>query len=418
MGTVVVFSSLGLGRFSYTMLLPSMQKSLELSNSEAGWIATGNLIGYLGLALIGGFLASHYSPKKVISIALSVVGLSMILTGTASKFVPVIIYRTLTGMGSGASNVPVMGLIAAWFAPRRRGLASGIVVTGSSIAVILTGWYVPKLLDRTDESGWQYGWILLGVIVLFTAILTWFILRDKPSDKGCTRIGENNDSTKNKIPPDNKNGEKQSCFHVYKSPVVRHLALIYATFGFSYIIFVTYLAKYLQEEMGYSREAAGHLWQIVGWISIFCGLLWGWLSDITGRKYGLALVSFIQGVCYLTFALWKCPTGMMVSTVLFGLTAWSIPAIMAATCGDMMGSRLAPAALGFVTLIFGIAQACGPFVAGIIADKKGSFTLAFILAGIVAILGSLISLALKDEDKQVKDYHRILNSRSISQDKI
>ena len=41
---------------------------------------------------------------------------------------------------------------------------------------------------------------------------------------------------------------------------------------------------------------------------------------------------------------------------------------------------MAPAALGFITLFFGIGQAAGPSVAGIIADRTESFAPAFMLA--------------------------------------
>jgi MFS family permease len=75
--------------------------------------------------------------------------------------------------------------------------------------------------------------------------------------------------------------------------------------------------------------------------------------------------------------------------VLFGLTAWSIPAIMAAACGDMLGPRLAPAALGFVTLFFGVGQAAGPAVHGLIADATGSHLPGMLLAAAVAALGAL-----------------------------
>ena len=44
-------------------------------------------------------------------------------------------------------------------------------------------------------------------------------------------------------------------------------------------------------------------------------------------------------------------------------------------CGDVLGPRLAPAALGFMTLFFGIGQALGPNVAGAIADKEESYSI-------------------------------------------
>ena len=57
-----------------------------------------------------------------------------------------------------------------------------------------------------------------------------------------------------------------------------------------------------------------------------------------------------------------------------------------------MGARLAPAALGFITLFFGFGQAAGPFVAGRIAESSGSYTLAFVIAGVAAGLGAIASV--------------------------
>jgi MFS family permease len=80
---------------------------------------------------------------------------------------------------------------------------------------------------------------------------------------------------------------------------------------------------------------------------------------------------------------------------LFASTAWSIPALMAALCGDVFGARLAPAALGLVTVVFGLGQALGPVLAGAIADAEHSFARAFTLAGVVAlVLGGGGSLTL------------------------
>jgi hypothetical protein len=48
-----------------------------------------------------------------------------------------------------------------------------------------------------------------------------------------------------------------------------------------------------------------------------------------------------------------------------------------------------------VTLFFGVGQAIAPGVAGYTADLTGSFDLVFILAAIVAGLGSVGSLTLR-----------------------
>ena len=400
-GTLSVLGSLGLARFGYTMVLPSMQKGLGLTNAETGTIATGNFIGYLALALVGGFLASHYGPRRVIVTALFLVGGSLLLTATSRGFITAFFWRLVTGMGSGGSNVPVMGLLSAWFVREKRGRAAGLVVGGSSLGVILTGAFVPIILGHTGPEGWKAAWVALGMAALFIAVLAWIFLRNTPGEMGILPMG----SPLEPVPPgegaDKKKGPPLSWGAVYRSSSVWHLAAIYASFGFSYIIYCTFFAKYLQDEIGYSVEKAGKIWQMVGWISIFCGLVWGWFSDRAGRKAALFVVSLLQGAAYMIFALWRENAGFMISAGIFGITAWSIPAIMAAACGDRLGPKLAPAALGFITLFFGIAQAVGPAVAGLLADRAGSFVPAFLCAGAIAWLGALGSLFLKKEPESV-----------------
>jgi predicted MFS family arabinose efflux permease len=383
---LIVVNAQGLARFGYTMILPSMQEGLGLSNTRAGALATGNFCGYLLLALIAGFLASRFSPRRVIAISLFIVGLTMMLTATSRSFASALLWRTLTGMGSGGCFVPAMGVLAAWFAQKRRGMATGIAVGGSSVGLIITGPLVPWLLKKTGQDGWRLAWVALGCFGILSSIAIRLFLRDKPDEMGLTPIGAGRET---EPPRDMNPSEKVSSWRqICTSSEVRHLAFIYSTFGFSYIIFTTFFAKYLQSEAGFSREAAGKLWGIVGWLSITCGLLWGGLSDILGRRQALLLVSLLQGCVYISFALWRTPNGALFASLLFGLTAWSIPAIMAAACGDCLGARLVPAALGFITLFFGIAQALGPVVAGLLADRFHTFVPSFLTAACVIWLGA------------------------------
>jgi len=167
-------------------------------------------------------------------------------------------------------------------------------------------------------------------------------------------------------------------------------------FGFSYIIYLTFFTRYLIGEGGYTHAAAGRLFMLMGWLSLLCGLIWGWISDLIGRKATLIIVYLIHAVSFGLFALWRTPAGFTLSAILFGLSAWSIPAIMAALCGDLLGPRLSPAGLGFVTLFFGIGQAAAPSVAGAMADAhEGSLAPALLLAAGVALLGAVGALALR-----------------------
>lgn len=391
-GTLVVFCSLGLARFGFSVLLPEMQKGLRMDNIQAGMMATSNLVGYLALSALGGAMAARFGPRAVITAGLLTVGITLIFTGISNTFITATLWRTLTGIGSGASNVPIIGLLASWFTPRRRGLAAGIVVTGSSLGLIFSGPIVPLVVSAYNPDGWRYCWFLFGGLTLLIALAGAFLIKNRPSQLGLKPVGPDAGYCL-----DSPMAQALRWADVYKSTALWHLGIVYMAFGFSYIIYMTFFVKYLIVEGGYSSQAAGNLFMAMGWCSLLCGLIWGSLSDVIGRRLALVSVYVIHGVSFGLFSLLPIPAGFIISASMFGFSAWSIPAIMAATCGDVFGPRMAPAALGFITLLFGIAQAIGPGIAGAMADTTGSFSSAFVLASAVAFTGAAAAWMIRSE---------------------
>lgn len=390
MGTLVVFGALGLGRFAYSVVLPAMQEGLRLDNTQAGALATANLAGYLASCLVGGALASRFGPRIVIACGLALAAAGMLMTGTAAGFASAMVWRALTGIGSGASNVPVMGLMSSWFAPRRRGLATGIAVAGSSIALILTGPLVPRILPASPGGeGWRTCWFIFGGVTLALAAGAAALLRNSPSDVRSQPLGADTAQ-----PSATVQSGSIRLGDVYTKPIVWFLGLVYVAFGFSYIIYMTFFTKCLVADGGYTQAQAGRLFMAMGWFSLLCGPIWGSVSDVIGRRGALAIVYLVHAAAFSLFPLWPAPQGFFLSAALFGLSAWSIPGIMAATCGDLLGPRLAPAALGFITVFFGLGQAAGPYVAGAMADASGSFWSALWLAAGTALLGAVSALLL------------------------
>jgi MFS family permease len=390
-GFIGVMGALGFGRFAYTPILPSMKEGLSLTYAQMGWIGTANFIGYLVCSLLGGYLATRIGPRVVIPMSLGLAGVSMILTGFSPSFEFAMAMRLLTGAGSAGSNVPIMALASAWFAPSRRGMATGILVSGSSIALLVLGPLVPFILSSFSESGWRVCWYTLGTATLFIALFNYLFLRNSPRDKNLEPIGSPS------APP---GSQYLSWKGVYTSRSLWHLAGIFFTFGFSYIIYMQFFSAYLVNEAKLSPAKAGSYLTLLGLLSIFCGPIWGTVSDYIGRRWALTLVFLTQGTSYLLFGLVKSETGYLGSAILFGLTAWSVPSIIAAAVGDTVGPRLAPAALGFTILVMGLGQALSPPVAGTIADLTGSFTPAFVLSAGVAFAGMVAAFRLPASPRQ------------------
>jgi sugar phosphate permease len=395
MGLLTTIAAHGFGRMSYTIILPAMKDGLSFNYTQLGLLGTGNFIGYLTMAIIGGFLAARFGTRMVITFALILMGFTMILTGLAQSFGFAFTMRLLTGLGNGASYVPAMALGSAWFAMQKRGFATGIVSAGIGTGTLISGLVVPPILVAFGPNGWRFSWYLLGGAVLVIAGVVFLFVRSRPEEKGLQQVGAEKLPT---VSPASVDGKKVSSFQwtgIIKMGSVWYLGLVYFFYGLSYIIYMVFFAAYLVKEMGFTQEAAGGLWALVGGLSIFCGVIWGGISDKLGRSKGAALAYLVLGVAYIIYALVKVPFGLYLSAVVFGLTAWSIPTIMAAAAGDFVGPRLAPAGLGFITLFFGIGQALGPALGGYLADATRSFTVPFLVAGAISLIGMVLSFYLK-----------------------
>jgi MFS family permease len=389
-GTLCVFAGLGLGRFALGMLLPSMASSLAFDYSQIGWVGTGNFVGYLAAVLVCGPLSARLGPRRLVVAALLLMAATMLLISRSRSFAPILILYTLTGFGSGAVNVPVMGLVARWFASAIRGRASGFVVIGSGFAIILSGWLIPFVNRRAGAEGWRVSWALLAAAILLVAGVAGTLLRDRPEDVGLSVLGRTHPA-----PPTLEPRPPSPHFSSFRSGAVWLLGVIYWLFGFTYVIYVTFFVTSLVKERGFSEAIAGSFWSVIGFLSLFSGPVFGTLSDRLGRRAGLAIVFSLQALAYLLVALPLPPIALHLSIFCFGVVAWSIPSIMLAAVSDQVGPEHALSAFGFITFVFGVGQIAGPAVAGALAERTGSFRASFGLAAALAALAILLTTRLR-----------------------
>lgn len=389
-GTLCIFSCLGLGRFSLGMLLPSMGRALHLSYAQMGLVSTSNFIGYLAGILLSSRLMKTIGARALIGASLLLVGLSMIAVGLASSLSVLVFFYILTGIGSAMANIPIMALVSVWFTSRKRGKAAGFIVIGSGLAIVLSGWLVPQL-NGLYADGWRISWFALGGAVILAAAICFKVIRNTPQELGLEPI-------------DSETRPAAASEHfrevTLRSPIVLHCAAIYFLFGFTYVIYATFIVTALVREKGFPESVAGHFWSWVGLLSLFSGPVFGTFSDRFGRKAALITVFAIQAAAYLFMALDLPEIFLYLSIGCFGIVAWSIPSIMAAIVGDYAGYRQVAAIFGFVTFIFGLGQITGPYLAGVLAQATGSFSGSFFMAAGMAVLAIVLSALLPAAAKE------------------
>ena len=235
----------------------------------------------------------------MIFLSLLIMGVGLFLTGFSDSFSFAFITRLITGIGNGGAPVPMIMLPVVWFVANKRGLAMGIINMGVGLGLSLSGLILPYCISGYGQNGWRYAWYLMGITVFAGSFLCYALLRDHPEQKGLTMYGGQGEASKvsARIPLG------AAIRQVVGESEIWKLSCVYLMFGFSYVIYLTFFIAHLTSEIGMQTAEAERIFAVLGLFSIFCGLPWGIISDLAGRRHASIFAYLILGISFLVFAL-------------------------------------------------------------------------------------------------------------------
>lgn len=385
-GGIATFCGLGLARFAFGMLLPSMSASLDLDYGQSGALGFAYLIGYLVAVALVPVVLRRFGNRITTSASLVLTAATMLGIALERDLLILWLLYALTGAGSGGVVVPVMSLASHWFHPSHRGLAAGILMSGPGLGVIISGFVVPNLRPTAGFEAWQLGWLVFAAISAGAAVLTFALLRDRPEEIGADPFGRRSTT---------RLATRVAMDGSAKLRMLAHMGLIFAVYGATYMAYVTFIVTSMIDSYGMEPNDAGRLWAGFGFLSLFSGILFGSISDCLGRRAGMALAFGTLAAAYLLVGFGSWLLGLYLSIFLFGLAAWSIPVIMSASAGDYFGAAGAANALAALVFVFSAGQATGPLLAGYLADVTGDFTFGYAIAGGSALLTIVLIWVLR-----------------------
>ena len=127
----------------------------------------------------------------------------------------------------------------------------------------------------------------------------------------------------------------------------------------------------------------------------------GSISDRLGVRPTMTVAFVSWAVAAIGILTGELPV-VLGSAVLVGLMFSGIPATIIAHVVAHTDERAFGPVFSATTLAFGIAQAVSPQIGGAIADWRGSFTLVFWLAAVVALVGAVAAWSLPDESNRAE----------------
>ena len=369
-GIIGLFIGVGVARFSYTSLLPSMLADNTLSLTFSGILASINYVGYLSGSIFAIFIKDINTKVKYFRLGIILCILTTIIMGVTTNEILWLLGRVIAGFGAAMALVVGAAIVMTKLNFQDKTKAMGIYFSGIGIALASSDIISRYVLSF---SSWQNSWIVLTFCAIAVAAYPLYILS---FDKEI--------SQKNEKHPFNK---------ALFSPFVVVLIVAYFTEGVGFVIQGTFLPTILKSIEGL-ESVAGLSWLLVGLAGIPSSIIWMRLA----HKYGsvniiiIAMSLQIVGILIPTFS-----TNMylnLFSGILYGATFVGLVALFMNLGGKLAASN--PVMLmGALTTAYGIGKVTAPLYAVSLTHLTGNYNYALYLTAAIVLFGVLILLLAK-----------------------
>ncbi|MFP4896605.1 YbfB/YjiJ family MFS transporter [Paraburkholderia sp. EG304] len=162
--------AIGLARFAYTPLIPSLIEAHWFTSPQTVTLGAANFAGYLIGAMVGRPFAAWLSNRSALRLLMAVVTIAFFTCAWPVSVSWFFFWRLLSGISGGAIMVLVATSILPHIPAPRRGFASGMIFLGMGLGVAASGTLIPQLL----HMGLRDTWLGLGALSFSLTALSWF----------------------------------------------------------------------------------------------------------------------------------------------------------------------------------------------------------------------------------------------------
>jgi MFS family permease len=382
-----VFFKPVLAEFGWTRAMTSGAYALNMVLTGAFCILSGKLVGRLG-------------PRMVLTIGGAIIGVGYLLMSRSTTVLEFYLYYgLLVSIGMGCMVVPLMWTVARWF-NKGRGLASGIVISGIGLGIIV----MPQLANRLiSVYSWRTSFLFLGIISLVLIIGFAQLLKRAPAP--------------------NQHAGKASASNVQVKGLTVREAMRTSQFWLIFIMpfFLSFAVQVVMAhivphatDIGFSATTAATLLSAIGLVSIFGKISFGSLGDKIGNRKAAIIISILVAVAFVWLRFSNQLWMLYIFAVIFGLGYAGFSATQSPLAAELFGLKSHGTIFGLTSFTGNAGGAVGSFLAGYIFDMTGNYNWAFYICVILAAISLIISIALHPVNKTAPSRIRV-GRRSTAQ---
>jgi MFS family permease len=330
-----------------------------------------------------GWMTDRFGPRVLIRTGMTIFGVGFLLFSFIGG--PVTFFLTFFMMAVGSSlggYMPIGVAIVSWFR-RRRALALSISSCGMSAGGILVQFVALAL----THWGWRWTAFASGGVILVLGILLAQVVRHRPEPYGFVPDG----ITAADAPTD---APRRRSVNFTAGEAVRTRAFWCISLGHGAALLVVsavmvHLIVHVTERLGYSLQQAATVLAMVTVVQLVAQLSGGWAGDRFSKRLICVgcMMAHAAGLVLLAHAtaFW-----MLLAFAIIHGAAWGIRGpLMSALRADYFGAASFGMISGISSMVLMVGMMGGPLVAGILADRTGSYVPGFHILAALAAAGSV-----------------------------
>jgi len=335
---------------------------------------------------LSGWLMDKFGPRIFTTGAAVLCGVGWAGLGRATTLTQLYVMYSIAGFGAALVYCGATTVGLKWF-PDKLGLASGLIAAGfGSGALLFVHIMAYVIRAQSYRAAFLYTGIAEGIVIFCVA---QFLINPDPSDPQI--VGKTRQS-RFKL---RTGAEQFTSGEMLCTPQFYLLYAIMLMMGVGGLMVVAQVAS-VGDTLGIGK-AAVTLAVTINLLANGGGrIFWGWVSDQMGRERTMIIAFLLQALALVSFLKVGrgSPIGFTVCLAIVFFTYGEIYAIFPAAAADFFGGRNASSNYSFLYSSKGVASFLAGWVAALLFEKTGTWTVVFYGSATFAFLAALMTFGL------------------------
>ncbi len=184
---VLAYMSVYFHRMAPGVVSAELMATFQTTGAALGSLAAMYYYIYTAMQIPAGVLSDTLGIRSAVTVGNLIAGIGSIMFGMADSFEAASVGRFMVGLGVSVIFVSLMKSNTVWFSDRIYGLISGVTLLLGNLGSVLAAGPLAYLLGFVS---WRSAFIGIGVFSLVLAVLSFFIVRNRPQDVGFPSLRE------------------------------------------------------------------------------------------------------------------------------------------------------------------------------------------------------------------------------------